>query len=347
MKRIRQLRVSGSGIFFAAMLTLALVTFGQNTHASVITQVTTVDNLGSGNATYGYNWPMLGVGFHSTGGCAASAPFTCTVSYIGTIDPSGLLTSVSQSLIMGASVPADPSIGAPAASASASSYATASLPSGSVGVAAAGDYLDYRFPSSGQAGGSGVSFAQAGDTLHFDIAGASVSTVTDITVTYRTSGSMTVPTPAGDSQGSLRSIFSFGGAGEETDVSSNVNTSYMPVLQPGANFGWVSESLTGNPGLFTFTGVYAITGSHADLGIAETLSDQCGLGTSCDYSHTGTVSFTLPGSVTYTSDAGFLPQQQPSSGVPEPGSMALMAVGLTGLTLIGRNGTRDNGSKLD
>jgi hypothetical protein len=336
MKRIRQLTICGRGIGSAAVLVLALATVGGNLHAGVITEINTVDNLVNGNVTYGYNYSSLGAGFHSTGGCPTqSGGAICTNSYTGTMDAGGHLTSVSQSVQMTGSTPADPNLGIPAYNANANALAFANLAAATVGVAGGGDYLDIRFSESGQGGGTGVSFAQNNDTLHFTVAGASGSTVTDITITYTVDGTMTSPTPAGDSRGALQSILTFGGGSEETDVNSNGNTSWSPVLSPGAANGWVSEQVTGNPGLFEFTGVYAITGSHADVGIAETLSDRCGLGTSCDYSHTGTVGLSFGDNVSFTSDSGvFL--SQPSSGVPEPGSMALMAAGIIGLAWIAR-----------
>jgi hypothetical protein len=83
-----------------------------------------------------------------------------------------------------------------------------------------------------------------------------------------------------------------------------------------------------------FNGVYRFEGSHADLGIGETISGACGLGTACDYSQTASVAFDLPTGTTFTSDSGVFLSQSGPSQVPEPGSAALLATGIAGFMLV-------------
>jgi hypothetical protein len=256
--------------------------------------------------------------------------------------------SAFESLTMTASVAAYPPLSLPAETDMANAYATASLYSGSVGVAAGGNYLDYRSPSSGQAGATGSALALANDTLTFTIAGAGANTVTDIAVFFTVDGGMTVNTAAGDSNGSLQAILNFGNASisDIINASANLNNDpvpYTPFLLAPSGSGWVSFSVTPTgpvaaPSSFTMEGIYAITGPSASLGIQGLLSAGCGLGTSCDYSHTGAISFSLPNNVSYTSASGvFLTQTNQS---PEPGSMVLALIGMLlvagGKTAVGK-----------
>lgn len=55
-----------------------------------------------------------------------------------------------------------------------------------------------------------------------------------------------------------------------------------------------------------------------------TLSDNCGLGTACNYDHTGAFSLTLPGNASFTSDSGVLLTQV----APEPTPTGLFAAGI-------------------
>jgi hypothetical protein len=67
--------------------------------------------------------------------------------------------------------------------------------------------------------------------------------------------------------------------------------------------------------------------------LLERSPPNAGLGTSCDYSHTGTISFGLPGNVSYTSASGvFLTQT-----APEPGAIVLTLIGMLLLFAGGRN----------
>ena len=65
-----------------------------------------------------------------------------------------------------------------------------------------------------------------------------------------------------------------------------------------------------------------------DVAVQTYLQVSCGLGTTCDYSHTGAINLILTPNVTYTSDSGvFLTQTNTPGSAPEPASMALLFVG--------------------
>jgi hypothetical protein len=189
--------------------------------------------------------------------------------------------------------PAEPVIPLPDQTASASSSARASLAQGAVGVSAGGTYLDRNSPSSGQAGGTGNAFAQDSDTLHFTVAGATPSTVTNIPITFTVDGDFSVATAAGDSQGSILSILQINGSHFDETWSSSGASSYIPVLFSGPTVsGWVSSGFSSNTSsLIIFNGVFSITGPTADVNVAEALSGSAGLGTSIDYSNTASLAY--------------------------------------------------------
>lgn len=291
----------------------------------VVTQATAYVEFVNSTLEYAYNYAPLGTGYQAVNGCQINS--TCTGS--ATTDTVGnLKASVDQTSVIGN----NPN---PAGYATASAYAAASLYQGAVRVQAAGTYLDYMSPSSGQAGGTGKNYASIGDTLHFNIPGATSSTVTDIGVTFTIDGAITVTTASGDSAGTLNSIFGLGSA--VYDDSITTAPSYTPVMGSPTATGWVSSSWSSRtPGLIVFNGIYAVTGSNPTVPIGATIYENgCGLGTSCDYSNTAAISFNLPTGVTFTSDSGvFL--TQPAGGAPEPASTALLATGLACVVLLRR-----------
>ncbi len=294
-----------------------------------------------GEYARGYNVPSYdgsypgGPGFSSIGGGCGANYSVCSVGGSGNMEKSPNLTAVTEATSV--NVTTLPSYYYPQGlTASGSAYATANLAKGSVGIADQGTYLDCCGVGSGQAGGHGVSVARADDTLHFSVAGASAQTMTTIAVAFRVHGATTAFTPAGDSTADLSTVLQLGGGYFQANILSNGSTNYLPILSEGPPpSGWLTESLSPDlPGDFTFHGTLALTGATQDLGIVEYLFGNCGDGTSCDYAHTASVSFTLPSNVTYTSDSGvFL--TQPTSGVPEPASWGLMLAGvaLTGARL--------------
>ncbi len=302
-----------------------------------------------GEYARGYNVPSYdqmsiagGPGFTTFGGGCGSQFASCSVGGSGNTQASPSLTAATESTSV--SVTTLPSYFYPQGlTASGSAYATASLAKGSVGVASSGTYLDCCGVGSGQAGGTGVSVASVADTLHFLISGASPQTVTTIGVAFHVDGVIDAFTPAGDSIADLSAVLQLGGGYFQGNILSNVSSGYAPVLTEGPPpSGWLTQSLSPNaPGDFTFHGTLALTGATQDLGVYESLFGLCGLGTACDYSHTASLSFTLPSNVSFTSDSGvFLTQPIGAPGVPEPASWSLMLVGFGGLGVLLRRTRR-------
>jgi hypothetical protein len=260
--------------------------------------------------------PFLGQGYQTYGGGGGTSGGGSPTDAVGAATASNVFTSDFEDF------PAEPVIPLPDQTASASSSARASLAQGAVGVSAGGTYLDRNSPSSGQAGGTGNAFAQDSDTLHFTVAGATPSTVTNIPITFTVDGDFSVATAAGDSQGSILSILQINGSHFDETWSSSGASSYIPVLFSGPTVsGWVSSGFSSNTSsLIIFNGVFSITGPTADVNVAEALSGSAGLGTSIDYSNTASLAINSPTGVTFTSDSGvFLTQ------VPEPASVMLLA----------------------
>ena len=298
---------------------LALLASAVSAHAGVITDASVLVEDINSSFNIGYNYNGV-TGYHLTGGCPPQLPTNCTFSSSGTTDTTGLLTSASDQFTLSGT--------GGLLTSTASAYAVASLGTGSIGVSDSGSC---QGPSC-DAGGSAGSQAAAFDTLTFKVAGASSTTTTDIMINFLVHGNMSF----GGGPGSLTTALDFGGGAEVTLVTVGQQFGVTPVLIHNPGTGWVSESVVGGPSDFLFSGIYAITGSQAVLGIDEFFNETCGGGTSCGYQDTGVVSFTLPGNVSYTSASGvFLTQT--TSGTPEPGSACLIAIGMAGLAMLTRN----------
>jgi len=270
-----------------------------------------------------------GPGFTSEGGACGSGFSTCNISGYGNTQTNSNLTAVTEGTSVSVTTP--PSSFYPQGlSASASAYAKANLARGTVGVA---DQGTYGSSDSGQAGGGvGVSTAGNYDTLHFSVAGATAQTVTTIGVAFHVDGTTNAFTPAGDSTADLNMVLQLGGGFFEGNVFSGPGAGYAPILSEGPPpSGWLTESLSpDSPGDFTFHGTLALTGASQDLGVVEYIYGNCGIGTACDYAHTASLSLSLPGNVTYTSDSGVFLSHP--NGVPEPAAWALM---MTGVAAVG------------
>ncbi len=328
----------------SVMLLAAVAASPAQAGFSVVAYAESYVNAANTDYSRGYNDFRVygGPGYTSYGGCYPGGP-VCTLGGSGTTSSNPNLTTATESTSANDYFPPSVNPPIPPYSASSSAYATANLATASIGVGGQGTYLDYRFPHSGQDGGTGTAEARDNDTLHFLIAGANASTVTPIGVAFTVHGTVGSPTPLGDSQGHVQATLDFGGGYFNASVDSDISSAWVPVFTPGATAGWASYTISpASPGNFTFRGVYDLVGSTVDLGVLERLYASCGLGTSCDYTHTGTLAFTLPSSVSFTSDSGvFL--TSPTGGVPEPTTWTMMLVGaaFTGLAL---RGSRRNGA---
>jgi hypothetical protein len=321
-------------LLFASTLSLAVAAVAGSTHAAYSVRVS-AESRGQINYGRGYNAGNYldgepgGPGFTSYGGnaCTPGQYLSCTEGGSGTTDSSPDLKAATESTSYDETSLPNPEYYPQGLHAAGSAYATASLAGGSVGIAASGTY-GLSGCCSGQDGGTGTSSAEDIDLLHFNVAGAGPGTMTIIGLSFHVHGGMDAFTPAGDSHGGLTSVFELGGGFFEGSVYSGPNA-YTPTFsEAGQTGGRLTDSVTQNaPGDFTFNATYGLTGASQDLGIAEYLEAGCGDGTACDYAHTGTVAFTLPSNVTFTSDSGvFLTQ-----GVPEPATWAMMLIGVGGL----------------
>ena len=319
-------------LFLGAALSLAAAELSSAAQAAYSVSVS-AESRGQISYGRGYNAGTYvsgapgGPGFTSYGGtCAPNKFASCTIGGSGTTTSSPNLTAATESTSYEET--SLPSYYYPQGLyAAASSYATASLAGGSVGIADSGTY-GLSGCCSGQDGGGGVSYAENTDALHFVVAGATPQTMTVIGVTFDVHGGMDAFTPLGDSEGGLTSVFQLGDGFFEGSVYSGPNAYTPAFTEAGQTGGWLTDYVTQNaPGEFTFHATYGLTGASQDLGVNEYLQASCGGGTACDYAHTATVAFTLPSNVTFTSDSGvFL-----TKSVPEPATWALMLVGVGGL----------------
>jgi hypothetical protein len=128
-----------------------------------------------------------------------------------------------------------------------------------------------------------------------------------------------------------------------TSFINNFQFTFVGVLQyemTSAGFlvnsdpGWgvfANQTLGG----FDYNGTINVTDGEA-IPLLMALTLNCS-NTNCDFSHTGSLGFTLPGDVTFTSDSGVLLTQTASSAAPEPAVFGLMADGLVCLCIIGKN----------
>jgi hypothetical protein len=285
---------------------------------------------GTGGIGYnGYNEPQFGFLSSTTGygvyagSCYNNAAQPCSVSLMGPTDTTGTLLASSNTAaaITTACTGFNPVCGP----SNGQSSATGSLALGKVGVYASGNsYLQNGI----DAGGSAASHAAVADQLNFTVAGANANTVTQIGVTFTVTGSLS---GTGDSLGEggaeLISGLALGNASEQFITTLNPNTGSPTGLTDSAS-GWTSYLFSGATvdGGYVFTGTYQVTGSSFSVPLSFALDCSAAGGTTCDYSHTGVISLSLPSGVSYTSASGaFLTGV---SAVPEPASFVIAGLGI-------------------
>lgn len=292
---------------FSTALICGLFAMAGAARASYIVQ-TSAGEFFSGNGwtnTARYNVNTTGAYFNSPNGGTTS----------GTTDTTGTATSAFDQSSLSDS------------DAGASGYAYANLSSGKLGVmgSAGGYYSEAQLQ------------AQFSDVLHYTIAGANSSTVTDIGVTFAIDGSM-LESGFGDAALS-GGINIDGGASESVSIGDMLSGGVCqtgPCIYNQSTAGnWVSAGFSpDSTGLVVFTGVYALTGASGDLSIFATLSLTSAVNgvsgsANDDYSNTAALSLSLPQGVSYTSDSGVFLSQ--ASSAPEPATLSLAGLTLAAL----------------
>ena len=164
------------------------------------------------------------------------------------------------------------------------------------------------------------------DTVTFHILGASASTVTNIGVNVRLTGTQAVPLSGGVAVVDLPDFEFEGLCGPCTDGFMRFASDTHSGVTVQQALNWVSASFTGSsPQNTFFQGVYDLTGPTVPVLLTFDLDTSVSTAGTSDYSHTGQLSLVLPPGVTYTSDSGvFLA----AYAVPEPGSLCLLATGI-------------------
>jgi hypothetical protein len=104
--------------------------------------------------------------------------------------------------------------------------------------------------------------------------------------------------------------------------------------------GWQSTTFTpGNdPTSGVFHGVYLLPAGESTVDLFARMTIDCRFNALCDFSHTGTLAFNLSPGITFTSASGVLLQASGPSPVPEPGSLAMLALGAVVVAARARRG---------
>lgn len=231
---------------------------------------------------------------------------------------------------------------------SASTYAR--LGTGKLGASGSTNYYQ-----------TSTTVARFNDTLTFHIAGADSSTLTKIFVKFRLDGSLVTPTAdgapsLGTPTAAIFDSFNFGAASafvgfQQTAANSRYGTFSQTLTQTNGQSGWLDFSWDSiSPEVTEFTGTYALSGASAVLGIGNTLRGDATTGGSFAYGNTSSLSFLLPGNVSFSSASGtFLSELPPiTSGAPEPDTWAMMLIGfaVAGLALRRRDASSSAGRRI-
>ena len=212
----------------------------------------------------------------------------------------------------------------PGVAGTASASANANLSAGTLGVMAAGSLTGTTVSSAG-------AMATMSDLLTFHVPGATASTVTDIGVSFQMNGTFAL---LGNSQAynGLTGYMSLGNG----IIWWHYFTQDSPPAQVVQNGGWNSFNIPSQSGSsFVFNGVLSLAGANPTANLVAQLALQCQSAT-CDYSHAGVITLTLPPGVTFTSASGaFLTQNSvtctntlSAGGQAFPGSGGSASVGV-------------------
>ena len=181
------------------------------------------------------------------------------------------------------------------------------------------------------------------DQVEFTVAGATASTVTDVSVTFTIDGAIAAATGSGLS---LRAIDGFGDA--SIDVALGTDYASPPNFGVGHFWenGWVSYTVDdADPTDITFTDVYQLVGATPSVGVTLDLGGSAGGGywdgASADYLNTNAIRLGLPSGVTYTSDSGVFLS---NPAAPEPSTWAMLLLGFAGVGFAGLRASRKSGT---
>lgn len=191
----------------------------------------------------------------------------------------------------------------------------------------------------------GYGFAQWHDILNFSVAGATAATVTRVTVelsvdgTWADNGGRDIygNLPQGSMGMSFYMNNPSSASGQYFAANGwNWSAGGVPVITGTNDGGGWGNWLQSTPERMRFIGTFEILGAAAVFSPTFAMDLNCALGSSCDYGHTATLRFVdLDPSVGFTSDSGVF-MAGLAAPVPEPGTYALLALGLGGLAAVAR-----------
>jgi hypothetical protein len=296
--------------------------------SSAFSYVSVYADAEAGGITNGYD-SASGLATHG-GGANQSWTFTST--------PSTNILGLTSASVATTFTGFDPQNGSQA---NDSSSASANLATGIMRTYAQGYCSGTGFAAN--ACGDGQALAEMQDLVTFT---NTTGQTQDITVSFAFDGT------AGSSLEHISAFFCFGASGNcegnpngsgphgpiggppvfqftEDCIDGNCGNPNPTTVMPTG--GYVSSSVTGaNTTTEDFTGVFAVpTGTSTDA-LNAWIEISCGLGDTCDFSHTATFGMSTVNGVSFTSASGVL-LTQTGSATPEPASWAMMLIGGLGV----------------